>query len=270
MVTSIVNAVIGSNAAKSAARQQNAAASQATEAEQNQYDQTRADIAKQQGANQTNFNPYMQSGANATGELNYLLGMGGTDTSNGALGASGSLGKAFGASDFNVDPGYQFALQQGQLALNRASAAGGKYFSGGAIKSLENYNQGLASQQYQNAYDRYNQNQSNLYTKLSGVSGQGLTAAGNLGQLNSNLTSNQATQGGLTANEVGQNYLGAGNATAAGTVSSANAYATGINQAQQNIANGLMMGASGGMGGMGGFGANGFGGLQGASTGLGG
>ena len=249
MVTSIINAIIGNNAAKSAASQE-AAAGQAANAQQEaQYQQTRQDVAKQQQANTGYFNPYMTSGSSANNQLSYLLGLGGTDQSGGADGVAGSLAQPFTLAQFQESPDYQFTLQQGQQALARAQAAGGQYYSGGALKALTNYNQNAASTQYQTALGNYNTNQSNLYNRLSGVSQQGLSASGALGQLNSNLTSNQATAGTNMANQVSLGDYGIGNAQAAGTVGAATATTAGINQTQQGILNALSMSSGTGLGG---------------------
>lgn len=223
-IGAIGSGIIGANAAKSGASAQRAAANQATQTQQNQLAQTRQDIATQQGANTGYLNPYMQTGSNANGELGYLLGLGGTDSSGGTLGNAGSLGQSFTMADYQADPGYAFRLQQGQQALDRAASAGGKYFSGQAIKSLSDYNQNAASNEYQNAYNRYTQNQNNLYNKLGGLSSAGQQASTNLGQINSNLTSGQATAGTNAANQIGQNYIGIGNATSAADTAVGNAY----------------------------------------------
>jgi hypothetical protein len=52
------------------------------------------------------------------------------------------------------DPGYQFRLQQGQKALERSAAARGALNTGGTLANTMDYSQGLASQEYQNAYNR--------------------------------------------------------------------------------------------------------------------
>ena len=52
------------------------------------------------------------------------------------------------------DPGYQFALQQGQKALQGSAAARGMLNTSGTLKSLSNYNQQAAAQQYGNVYNR--------------------------------------------------------------------------------------------------------------------
>lgn len=60
-----------------------------------------------------------------------------------------------GLSDLvEQDPGLQFQKQQGELAAQRAAAASGNYGSGGYMKELSRYNQGLASQGVDNALSR--------------------------------------------------------------------------------------------------------------------
>ena len=56
--------------------------------------------------------------------------------------------------DVTQDPGYQFRLQQGMDAAMGSQAARGLSQSGGALKELQNYGQGLASQEYGNVYNR--------------------------------------------------------------------------------------------------------------------
>jgi hypothetical protein len=53
------------------------------------------------------------------------------------------------------DPGYQFRLKQGQEAITSAAGAGGNRLSGGTLKALAEYGQGLASEEAGKAYDRF-------------------------------------------------------------------------------------------------------------------
>lgn len=53
------------------------------------------------------------------------------------------------------DPGYQFRSQQGLDAIQRAAAAKGVLQTGGTLSSLADYNSGLASQEYANAFQRH-------------------------------------------------------------------------------------------------------------------
>jgi hypothetical protein len=58
-----------------------------------------------------------------------------------------------------MDPGYQFRLNQGLNALQGSAAARGSLQSSGTMKDILDYSQGAASQEYQNAYNRFSQNQ---------------------------------------------------------------------------------------------------------------
>jgi hypothetical protein len=57
--------------------------------------------------------------------------------------------------DVQADPGFQFRLQQGTEALENSAAARGGLLSGDTGKALQGYAQGLASDETQNAYNRY-------------------------------------------------------------------------------------------------------------------
>ena len=59
-----------------------------------------------------------------------------------------------GLVDLNSDPGYQFRLQQGVNALDKSASSKGLLQSGAQAKAITGYGQNLASQEYQNAYDR--------------------------------------------------------------------------------------------------------------------
>lgn len=246
MATSIVKSVIASKAAKDAARQQGLAAGeasnieaektgQATQLQKEQYDRARADLLANQAKNEANYNPFLQTGTAANNQLGYALGLGGTGT-----GEAGALAKPFTMADYEADPGYNFRLAEGQKALDRVASAKGKYFSGGAIQGLTDYNQKSASEEYKNAYDRYRQNQNDLYSRLTGVSNTGMTAAGGLAssgantqQALNNAGMNYANQSGnyLTGlgTQLGENTIGQGNARAAGTIGQGQAWVTGLN-----------------------------------------
>lgn len=224
---SIYGANKNAEASKTAANQESAAAGQATAEQQREFDQI-----------QQNNAPFLQTGTAANQQLGQLLGLGSNNmenmptygSSDSSSGGYGSLAQPFTLADFQADPGYQFTLQQGQQALNRAASAGGKYFSGAAIKGLTDYNQNAASTQYQTAYNNYNTNQTNLYNRLAGVSGAGQTAS-----------SSDATAGQNAANQISENITGAGNAQAAGTMGQASAWSTGLNSIGNNAIFGAAM-----------------------------
>jgi hypothetical protein len=85
----------------------------------------------------------------------------------------GSLLKPFGMDDFHLDPGIQFQTQQGNLALQNSQAAKNGTLSGGALKDLIGYNQGMAGTGYQSAFDRYMAGKQFTLSSLMGVAGLG-------------------------------------------------------------------------------------------------
>ena len=119
------------------------------------------------------LDPWRETGNYARGALAVLLGAT-PDTSSPEYGA---LRRSFTNADFVQDPGYQFRLGEGQKAIDRQMAAAGKYMTPEAAKALGEYNQGFASNEYNNAYARYNQNQNNIFDRLMALSGQGQQAA---------------------------------------------------------------------------------------------
>jgi len=153
---------------------------------------------------------------------------------------------SYSAADFQADPGYAFALSEGQKAIANSAAAKGGSLSGAAVKNLDQYTVGMADQEYnqaetraqgvqaqnfnqylqtyQDAFNTFETNQGNAYNRLSGVSNEGLTAVQTLGQ-----------EGAQAANTVGNTTEDQGNALAAGTVGSANALTSGISGATNAV-----------------------------------
>jgi hypothetical protein len=201
----IGGAVIGAGASMYAGSKEAGAASAATGAQQGMYNQT-----------VSNESPFLTAGAQATGKLSDLLG---TSGNTGATGY-GSLTQPFTEQDYldNQDPGYQFQLQQGQQALQNSQAADGGVLSGAALKGLINYNQGVASTGYQNAWNRWNQQQTNTVARL-----------GSLAQLGQAAGSNQASGASTFAGGISNTITGEGNAEAAGAVGASNAVSSGVN-----------------------------------------
>ena len=128
---------------------------------------------------------------------------------------TGYLTQTFGPEQFRagIDPGYAWRLQQGTQAVMNQNAAGSGARSGAALRSLVDYGQGAASQEYGAAFDRFQTQQGNIYQRLMGLTTLGQNAAAGVGQ-----------QGVTTAGNVGANIVGAGNAAAAGQIGQANAY----------------------------------------------
>lgn len=128
--------------------------------------------------------------------------------------AYGSFIQPFDVQSFyqNLDPSYFFRLQQGQQGLVNSAAAGSGALSGSALKDLLNYNQNAASQEYGNAYNRYQTTQGNIFNRLFSIAGLGQASAGNVAANNTNLAANagQAIQNQGSA--LGGGIVGAGNA----------------------------------------------------------
>lgn len=181
--------------------------------------------------------PYTSAGTGAINNLSQLLG---TTANNGTSsaatgGAYGSLTQPFSTADFQSDPGYQFRLQQGQGAVNAANAAQGiSPISGAGLKGLDAYTQGLASQDYQQAYNNYQTNQNNTYSRLMGTAGLGQSAQN---QVNQGAGATANAQSGIQ-NQIGQNY-------ASNDLAQANAWGTGLTSVFNNGAQ-FLGGASAG------------------------
>ena len=128
----------------------------------------------------------------------------------------GSLLKNFTADDFQVDPGYQFRLGEGQKQIEGSAAARGGLLSGAAAKALTKYNQNFASNEYQNVYNRFNQDQNNTFNRLASLAGVGQQATNQLQQAGQNY----ATNAGNALTQAGQarasGYAGTANAIGAG------------------------------------------------------
>lgn len=146
-------------------------------------------------------------------------GMGGAGAS-GAQGGQGGIppgyftqtfGEQFNANR-DIDPSFNFVMQEGMRAIQNSAAAKGTLLSGGTGKSLERFGQGLASKEYQNAYNRFNNDRSTVFGRLGEIAGFG-PAATNAGMQSANNFGNQATE--LTT--------GLGNVRAAGAMNQANA-----------------------------------------------
>ena len=227
------SAVIGSVASSKAAGAQASAADRAAQLQYDQFQQTRADQE-----------PFRQAGITTQNELMRQLGLGGDSSTAGY----GNLMHDFGAGDFQADPGYGFRMSEGLKALDRQAAARGGLISGGALKAAQGYGQDLASQEYQNAFNRYQANRSSKYGMLSGQQGVGQAATNALGAAGQNY-----------ANNAGEAYMGAANARASGYIGQGNAI-SGIGNA---------LSSAGMIYGMNGFGGKGvFGGGGGGSNGL--
>ena len=114
-------------------------------------------------------------------------------------------------ADYQADPGYAFRLSEGLKGLDRSAAARGGLISGGALKAATQYGQEMGSQEYQNAFNRYQTNRTNQLQPLGNLMASGQSAA-----------SNQGSAAGAYGTAGGNAITQGGQAVAAGQMGSAN------------------------------------------------
>lgn len=191
----VAGGAMAASGAKKAAQTQAKSADAASQIQWDMYDQTRKDL-----------DPYKQAGDTS---LNQLMGQ---------MTPDGYFNQTYTGQDIYSDPSYQFRLQQGQDAIQSSAAAQGGLLSGATLKALQNYGQESASQEYSNAYNRFNADQTNRYNRLSNLVGIGQNAAAQVGNA-----------GAQTAQAVANNTMAGANSIAAGQVGSANAWSGAAN-----------------------------------------
>jgi hypothetical protein len=139
--------------------------------------------------------PFRQAGVNALPEL-----------------VEASRYTPFGMEQFQADPGYGFRLKEGLRALESSAAARGGLLSGNQMRGITRFGQGLASDEYTNAFNRYQAERAARLNPLQSLTGMGQTSANTLtgaaGQYGQNLAQGAATMGNIRAS----GYVGAANA----------------------------------------------------------
>lgn len=226
-------------AAKSAASTSASQASADRRLQREMYQQQRADFEKAytRGVTSTNagyahalkeLDPYDNFGAAATSRLAALGGVSGSAAQQRALAS---------------DPGYQFRMGQGIQALDRSAAARGMLLSGAQAKGLSQFNQGLASEELNNAYNR-----------TAGVADAARTSATNIANLYTGrgaALSNLAIGQGTQLNQLGTNTTNAITGINQNNTANQIAAQTAIGQARGSaytgVANALNSGVSNGL-----------------------
>lgn len=135
---------------------------------------------------------------------------------------NGIFNRNFTLQDFVKDPGYDFRMQEGRNAVEQGAAARGGLLSGGAEKELLRYGQGFASNEFNNAYNRWNNDITTRFNRLSGVAGTGQTA-----------TRDVAAAGADNARTIGDMMTSGASARASGYAGVANS----VNNGVSNLAN---------------------------------
>lgn len=210
VVGGVASSAMSSSASKSAASTQADAANYAASLQNQQWQQTQANLA-----------PYMNLGTSSINALQTAL-------------TNPMLTQQFAApsaADAAATPGYQFTLNQGLKSVQNSAAARGLGVSGAALKGAASYTTGLADSTYNDVYNRalstFNTNYSsaaNNVNRLAGIVGNGQNAAATNGSL-----------GAAAVGNIGNTLTSGANASAAGTIGSANALSTGLN----GVSNGL-------------------------------
>lgn len=137
------------------------------------------------------------------------------------------------AQTMELDPGYRFAVDEGNQGIQRSAAARGTLLTGGLLKALGRYNTGMAAQQYDTIYNRasnnydrardiFTSNQDRPFNMLRALSQDGQVSAQGLSGAGSSYAANQ-----------GNLLTGQGNVNAAGQVGSANAWGGAANDIGQ-------------------------------------
>jgi hypothetical protein len=208
---SIAGGLLGASGARKAAETQAAAAREAIAQQQRMFD-----IQNEQQR------PYREAGYSALSDISNMKPY---------------LTKQFGQEDFQagIDPSYNFRLAQGNLATTNLANQAGGLVSGNTLQGLTNYGQGAASQEFQNAFNRFQTQRGNIYNTLAGIAGIGQTAQKQTSDLAQN-----------TAGNIGQATIGIGNAMAGGQIGAANALSGGFQGAGNAYMLSNMLGSKGG------------------------
>lgn len=207
VATAIVgSAVIGgisqSYAASKAADAQKAGADKAIAFQQDQYQQTRADLS-----------PYRDMGTKYAAELDQRMPELTSDIS-------------VNPQDFLNSDYYKFLEKQGQRTVTNSSAVRGLGSSGALIKGALEFSKGLNSQEWQNNFNMQNTNRKNAYDRLKGLIDTGAaasTATGTLGE-KAAYNSGTAAVGAGNAEAAADNKIGAAIANTASGIGGYAAY----------------------------------------------
>lgn len=184
----IGSSLIGASAAKSAAGTQAAAADRAANLQREQFDRQ---VELQA--------PFREAGVRALPELE-----------------AASRYTNFGMDQFQADPGYGFRLAEGQKALDRQAAARGGLISGAALKGAQRFGQEMGSQEYTNAFNRYQTERQARLNPLQSLAGMAQTSVGQLGQAGQTMATNVGEAGMQAANARASGYMGGANALSQG------------------------------------------------------
>ena len=158
----------------------------------------------------------------------------------------GKYSRDFSIADFEADPGYAFRLSEGIKALDSSAAARGGLLSGNTLRGALKYGQDAASQEYTNAFNRYQLNRRNQLEPLETMLGVGQRSANTL-----------TSAAGARGDALASNSYQLGNVQAAGEIARGNAMSGMVGGITDALGGFNYGGFSGGVGGGYNMGSNG-------------
>jgi hypothetical protein len=185
------SSVIGGYSANRAAKEQARATDLATQEQRRQFERQ---VELQE--------PFRQVGVNALPEL-----------------VAASRYEPFTMAKFQADPGYGFRLKEGLRAIENSALAGGMGQSGATLRGITRYGQELGSDEFTNAFNRYQAERNARLNPLQSLAGMGQTTSQNI-----------AGAAGRLGEQIGSNLIQGGVARASGYMGAANALAGGLSQ----------------------------------------
>lgn len=212
MIGSIISGVIGMQGAQAGGNMAGDAANRAAQMQQQEAQRSRIALS-----------PWTGAGESAINKITKLLGLGeltNRGSNDGKIYVDGANAQALqdeALNAFQTSPGYQWRKTEGINALDRSAAAKGLMLSGAQVKGVQAFGDGLASEEYDNYFNR-----------LQTTAGMGQSAA----------SSANSTSAGLTAN-AGSLIAQGGAARGSGYAQGANALASGIGSGINNVMFGL-------------------------------
>jgi hypothetical protein len=259
------SALVGAYSANKAAKAQAGAAGQAAELQKDVADQ-QVELQREQFNRQIELQrPFRESGLAAQNQLLTLLGIRPQQApeaprasgGGGFGGVAGMIGNAartafgqqepglqvdpnspdfgryardFSMADYQADPGYAFRMSEGMKGLERSAAARGGLLSGATMKGIQRFGQDLASQEYSNAFNRYQTNRAARLNPLQSLAGVGQTSANTIGQAGQNMASGIGNALGAYGQGASEALGAAGQARASGYMGGVNALTGALGQ----------------------------------------
>lgn len=207
----IGSAVVGAGASYFASQNSADAAKSAANAQLQSTQEGQQLLRDMYAKNAPYWTPYTALGERGVSQINQMLPY---------------LTHEFTASDLQsgLAPNYQFMLGQGLGAQRQAQNVGG----GGSnvARAADIFSQNYAGNAYQQAFNNYQAQRTNIYNTLQSIAGIGQQGAAGLSNLGSGVATNIANLG-----------IQGANAQAAGTIGQANAISGGITGVANTLGN---------------------------------